>query len=67
MSGSRAFWLGPGIRTFNASTRLGFVPGFPIAYAVDGTSTSGLFNRLLAEVRPSPGNTMFVFALPHWD
>ncbi len=53
------------------------MPGFPIAYGVDGRQyvavstgtsvTSGLFNRLTAEVRPSPGNTMFVFALPHRD
>ena len=50
------------------------VTGFPIAYAVDGRQyvavstgtsvTSGLFNRLTPEVRPSPGNTIFVFALP---
>ena len=50
------------------------VTGFPIACAVDGRQyvavstgtsvTSGLFNRLTPEVRPSPGNTIFVFALP---
>ena len=48
--------------------------GFPITYAVDGRQyvavstgtslTSGAFNRLTPELRPSAGNTLFVFALP---
>ena len=48
--------------------------GFPITYAVDGRQyvavstgsslTSGAFNRLTPELRPSDGNTLFVFALP---
>ena len=50
------------------------VTGFPITYAVDGTqyivastgtaSTASLFGRLTPEIRPSAGNTLFVFALP---
>ena len=48
--------------------------GFPITYAVGGRQyvavstgrslTSGAFNRLTPELRPSDGNTLFVFALP---
>ena len=50
------------------------VTGFPITYAVDGTqyvavstgtSLSSQDNlRLTAELRPSTGNNLFVFALP---
>ena len=50
------------------------VTGFPISYAVDGrqyvavgtgtASTASLFGRLTPEIRPSAGNTLFVFALP---
>ena len=50
------------------------VTGFPITYAVNGTqyiaigtgtaSTASLFGRLTPEIRPSAGNTLFVFALP---
>ena len=48
--------------------------GFPVTYAVDGKQyvavstgtslTSSAFNRLTPELRPSAGNTLFVFALP---
>ena len=48
--------------------------GFPITYAAGGRQyvavstgrslTSGAFNRLTPELRPSNGNTLFVFALP---
>ena len=50
------------------------VTGFPITYATSGRQyvavstgsslTSGAFNRLTPELRPSAGNTLFVFALP---
>ena len=50
------------------------VTGFPITYAAGGRQyvavstgsslTSGAFNRLTPELRPSAGNTLFVFALP---
>ena len=50
------------------------VTGFPITYAAGGRQyvavstgsslTSGAFNRLTLELRPSAGNTLFVFALP---
>ena len=46
------------------------VSGFPISYAVDGrqyvaVSTGyGRFLELTPELRPSTGNTLFVFALP---
>ena len=50
------------------------VTGFPITYAVDGrqyvavsTGTGGTashFGSLTPEIRPSSGNTLFVFALP---
>ena len=50
------------------------VTGFPITYAHEGRQyvavstgqslTSGAFNRLTPELRPSTGNTLFVFALP---
>jgi alcohol dehydrogenase (cytochrome c) len=50
------------------------VTGPPITYAVDGqqyvavstgsASTASAFTRLTPEIRPSAGNTMFVFALP---
>ena len=51
------------------------VSGFPISYAVDGqqyvavsTGSSGnsqAFSVLTPELRPSSGNTLFVFALPN--
>ena len=50
------------------------VTGFPISYAVEGrqyvavstgtASTASAFSRLTPELRPSSGNTLFVFALP---
>ena len=50
------------------------VTGFPITYSVDGRQfvavstgrggTSGHFTGLTPELRPSSGNTLFVFALP---
>ena len=50
------------------------VTGFPVTYAHEGRQyvavstgrslTSGAFNRLTPELRPSAGNTLFVFALP---
>ena len=50
------------------------VTGFPVTWAHDGRQyvavstgrslTSGAFNRLTPELRPSEGNTLFVFALP---
>ena len=50
------------------------VSGFPISYAVDGRQyiavgtgtggTSAHFGALTPELRPSRGNTLFVFALP---
>ncbi len=45
------------------------VSGFPITYAVDGrqyvaASTGGRVSGLTPELRPSVGNTLFVFALP---
>ena len=50
------------------------VTDFPISYAVDGrqyiavgtgfSGTSGTFSALAPELRPSSGNTLFVFALP---
>ena len=50
------------------------VTGPPIAYAVDGrqyvavstgsAATVSVYTRLTPELRPSSGNTMFVFALP---
>ena len=50
------------------------VTGFPVTYAAGGRQyvavstgrslTSGAFNRLTPELRPSNGNTLFVFALP---
>ena len=50
------------------------VTGFPVTYAHEGRQyvavstgrslTSGAFNRLTPELRPSTGNTLFVFALP---
>ena len=49
------------------------VSGFPISYAVDGQyvavgtgtgGTSAHFTGLTPELRPSSGNTLFVFALP---
>lgn len=53
------------------------VTGYPISYAVDGrqyvavstgTSNSGaLMLNLTPELRPSSGNTIFVFALPNRD
>ena len=49
------------------------VTGFPVTYAHEGRQyvavstgrslTSGAFNRLTPELRPSAGNTLFVFAL----
>ncbi len=51
------------------------VSGFPITYGVDGqqyvavsTGSSGnsqAFSVLTPELRPSSGNTLFVFALPN--
>ena len=53
------------------------VTGFPITYAVDGrqyvavsTGTAGTasgFLVLTPELRPSAGNSIFVFALPDRD
>ena len=53
------------------------VSGFPISYAVDGRQyvavgtgtggTSAHFSALTPELRPSLGNTLFVFALPEQD
>ena len=50
------------------------VTGFPISYAVDGRQyvavstgyalNTGALSRLTPDVRPSAGNTLFVFALP---
>jgi len=51
------------------------VSGFPISYEVGGRQyiavgtgaeggTTTTFRRLTAELRPSSGNTLFVFALP---
>ena len=50
------------------------VTGFPVTFSVEGRQyvaastgrslTSGAFNRLTPELRPSSGNTLFVFALP---
>ena len=50
------------------------VTGFPVTFSVEGRQyvaastgrslTSGAFNRLTPELRPSAGNTLFVFALP---
>ena len=50
------------------------VTGFPVTYAHEGRQyvavstgrslTSSAFNRLTPELRPSNGNTLFVFALP---
>ena len=53
------------------------VTGFPISYAVDGrqyvavstgsAATASGFVGLTPELRPSAGNTLFVFALPDGD
>ena len=50
------------------------VTGFPVSYAIDGRQyvavstgrggTSAHFRGLTPEIRPSAGNTLFVFALP---
>ena len=50
------------------------ITGFPVTYAAGGRQyvavstgtslTSGMFNRMTPELRPSDGNTLFVFALP---
>ena len=50
------------------------VSGFPISFAVDGrqyiavstgrAATTASFLQLTAELRPSNGNNLFVFALP---
>ena len=50
------------------------ITGFPVTYAVGGRQyvavstgqslTSSMFNRMTPELRPSDGNTLFVFALP---
>ena len=50
------------------------ITGFPVSYAAGGRQyvavstgtslTSGMFNRMTPELRPSDGNTLFVFALP---
>ncbi len=50
------------------------VTGFPVTFAVDGVQyvaistgrsiTSGAFQALTPELRPSSGNNLFVFALP---
>ncbi len=53
------------------------ITGFPITYAVDGrqyvavstgaTGTTNAQSRMTPELRPSIGNTLFVFALPEHD
>ena len=53
------------------------ITGFPITYAVDGrqyvavstgaTGTTNAQSRMTPELRPSIGNTLFVFALPEQD
>ena len=50
------------------------ITGFPVTYAAGGRQyvavstgqslTSAMFNRMTPELRPSDGNTLFVFALP---
>ena len=50
------------------------ITGFPVTYAVGGRQyvavstgqslTSSMFNRMTPELRPSDGNTLFVFTLP---